>query len=466
MFVKKNIIKRAGLITLTACTMISSLCVFPKQIKAEEYWPEGPDIASPCAVVMEVNTGAVLYEKNSHEQHYPASITKILTTYLTLENCDLDEKVVFSEDAVYKNEGDTSHIWRDIGEEMTIEQCLYGVMLASANECAYEVAEYVGGKKGGDYSTFIDMMNDEVKRLGCTDTHFNNANGLPDEDHYTSAYDMALISCEAYKNEDFRIITGTETYTIPPTNKHDEPTYLSNHHNILHYYNTGKYINEYCTGGKTGYTVAANSTLVTYAEKDGITLCVVIMNAQAPDHYTDTNALIDYCFSNFNALSIEDNDTTVAENAMKDMGVLNSNDFFATLDKNAYIVLPSTVPFSDAAFELDQSASDSIAKLKYTYAGHEVGSVEIQASGAKVESEFYKDEPEAEKKVIKISPFIFVMIIILLIVLAALALAGKKIYDNFYVIRHNMSVKKERKDRFRNSVEKKKKYRKRDRMFK
>ena len=151
---------------------------------------------------------------------------------------------------------------------------------------------------------------------------------------------------------------------------------------------------------------------------------------------------------------------------MKDMGVLNSNDFFATLDKNAYIVLPSTVPFSDATFELDQSASDSIAKLKYTYAGHEVGSVEIQASGAKVESKFYKDEPEAEKKVIKICPFIFVMIIILLIILAVLALAGKKIYDNFYVIRHNMSVKKERKDRFRNSVEKKKKYRKKDRLFK
>ena len=151
---------------------------------------------------------------------------------------------------------------------------------------------------------------------------------------------------------------------------------------------------------------------------------------------------------------------------MKDIGVLNSNEFFATLDKNAYIVLPSTVQFSEATFELDQNASDSIATLRYTYAGHNVGSVEIQASGAKVESEFYKDEPESEKKVIKISPLIFVLVILLIIIFAVIAFFGKKIYDNFYVIKHNMSVKKERKDRFRQITEKKKRRRKRDRMFK
>lgn len=463
----KHLIKRAGTFLITACTMIGSIWYSPVEVKADEFWPEGPNIASPNAVVMEVNTGAVLYEKNSHEKHYPASITKILTTYLAVENCELSEHIIFSEDAVYKNEGDTSHIWRDIGEDMTLEQCLYGVMLASANECAYAVAEHIGEMKGGDYRTFIDMMNEKATELGCTDTHFNNANGLPDEEHYTSAYDMALIGSAAYKNENFRIITGTKTYTIPVTNKHDEPTYLSNHHNILHYYNTDKYINEYCTGGKTGYTVAANSTLVTYAEKDGITLCVVVMNASSPDHYTDTNALIDYCFSNFHALTISDNETTVAENAMKDMGVLNSNDFFATLDGNAYIVLPSTVEFSEATFELDQNASDSIAKLKYSYAGHDVGSVAIQASGAKVESEFYKDEePVEDIRVVKIRPIVIVLIVLLIILLGVLFFFGKRLYDNFYVIRHNFEVKKERKDRFREISNKKRKRRRKDRMFK
>lgn len=148
----------------------------------------------------------------------------------------MDEKVVFSADAVFKNEGDTSNISRDLGEEMTMEQTLYAVMLESANECAYAAAEHTGQKLGGDYSTFVDLMNKTAADLGCTDTHFNNANGLPDENHYTSAYDMGLIGCAAYKNEEFKKITSTKTYTIPPTNKHSAETPLNNHHALLHKY--------------------------------------------------------------------------------------------------------------------------------------------------------------------------------------------------------------------------------------
>ena len=121
---RKHIAAILGIVTL-----ISSLTIPTANIKAEDYWPDGPDIDTPNAIVMEVNTGTVLYEKNSHEQHYPASITKILTTWLTVENCDLSEKIKFSKDAVYNNEGDTSHIWRDVGEEMTVEETLYAVML-------------------------------------------------------------------------------------------------------------------------------------------------------------------------------------------------------------------------------------------------------------------------------------------------------------------------------------------------
>lgn len=114
----------------------------------DTYWPEGPQINSPCAVVMEVNTGTVLYEKNSHEKHYPASITKILTTYLTILNCKMDEKVTFSKEAVKESSDGSSSIKRDVGEEMTMEQTLYGVMLESANECAYAAAEHTGKSLG------------------------------------------------------------------------------------------------------------------------------------------------------------------------------------------------------------------------------------------------------------------------------------------------------------------------------
>ena len=146
-----------------------------------------------------------------------------MTTLLALENSDLNEVVTFSDDAINNTEG--SGIYRDYGEQMTMEQCLYAVMLNSANECAYAVAEHVGGT----VEHFVDMMNEKAAELGCTNTHFANPHGLFDENHYTTAHDMALIAKAAYQNETFRIITGTARYTIPPTNKHDEPTDLQNH---------------------------------------------------------------------------------------------------------------------------------------------------------------------------------------------------------------------------------------------
>ena len=147
---------------LAVCTV---LLMLPLSVRADEYWPDGVKTQSKSAIVMEVNTGTVLYEKKSHEKHYPASITKIMTVLLAIENCDMDEVVTFSADAVFKNEGDTSHIARNLGEKLTMEQCLYAVMLESANECAYAVAEHVGQKLGGDYRTFIDRMNKRYVRV-------------------------------------------------------------------------------------------------------------------------------------------------------------------------------------------------------------------------------------------------------------------------------------------------------------
>lgn len=461
---RKHIAAILGIVTL-----ISSLTIPTANVKAEDYWPEGPDIDTPNAIVMEVNTGTVLYEKNSHEQHYPASITKILTTWLTVENCDLSEKIKFSKDAVYNNEGDTSHIWRDVGEEMTVEETLYAVMLASANECAYAAAEHVGKKLGGDYRTFIDLMNKRVKELGCTDTHFNNCNGLPDEKHVTSAYDMALISCAAYKNDTFRKITGTATYTIPPTNKHKEPTYLSNHHKILHYYETGKYINKYCTGGKTGFTKVANSTLVTYAEKDGITICVVVMNANSPNHWTDTNKLIDYAFSNFKTCNISDNESSLKADSDKKVGVLNNHKSFVTLDESAYIILPNSAEFEDAQFERNDDSKDkSVASIKYKYADRDVGSVEIVTSGEKVElSYFDKDKNQIkDNTVIKIKIWYIVISLVAIVAVILIIIYIKKLYDNFYVIKHNMQMKRTQKERFKEKKDKPKRRRKKDAMFK
>lgn len=460
--------------TAVLLTLVLVAAAVPYRVQAEEYWPEGPEITCPSAVVMEVNTGTVLYAKNSHEQLYPASITKIMTALLAIENCRLDETVVFSKDAVYKNEGNTSHIARDYNEEMTMEDCLFAVLLMSANECAYAVAEHVGAKLGGDYSTFIDLMNARAKALGCEDTHFNNCNGLPDEEHVVSAHDMALIASEAYRNETFRIISGTKSYTIPPTNKHEDPTYCYNHHRMIYpWKGERRYLWENATGGKTGYTNAAKNTLVTYAEKDGLTLVCVVMRADAPNHYQDTRTLLDYCFENFHAMNISENETRLESGNLENTGILNDNGAFVSLDQNAYIVMPRATEFTDAAYELLKSGDtgDSMARLTYTYRERMVGQAKIVVTKATVERDsFYQPEivpepPADDVRVIELKPEMIALAVLGLVVLVLCVYFGKKLYDNFYVIRHRREVRRMQKERFK-VRESRKRYRRRDRIFK
>lgn len=460
--------RRAGIFFL-ALTMVLSMKV--PRVYAKEYWPEGPQVQSLSAVVLEVNTGTVLYEKDKDERRYPASITKIMTTLLAVENCSLDEVVTFSADAVYKNEGNTSHIARDFGEEMTLEQCLYAVMLASANECAYAVAEHVGAKLGGDYETFIALMNQRAKEIGCRNTQFHNPNGLPDEEHWVTAYDMALISAEAYKNETFRIIAGTKSYTIPPTNKHEDPTYCQNHHKMIYpWQGDRRYLWDNCTGGKTGYTVAAGNTLVSYAQKDGLTLVCVVMNARSPFHYTDSRELLDYCFDNFQALNISANERSMINEKTNGIGVIDDYESFVALDKEAYIVLPKTVEFEEAKSKLMESQEDgsTLAKLSYRYANREVGSANIVTTGAKVKENYFQGSAPSEEEegpVLIIKPYMVLLVAGGIALVALVVFLFIRLYQNFYVIKHNMEVKKERKSRFR-IRKNKRRYRRRDRMFK
>ncbi len=343
-------------------------CLIPFSSQAAQKWPKTPQVAAPSYCVMDISTGTILYENNMDEVNYPASITKIMTALLAVENCSLDEVVTFSEEAVYGNEGDTSHISRDIGEEMTMEECLYGMMLESANECAWAIGEHVAAKSGGTMEDFAAMMNERAAALGCTNTHFNNPNGLPDENHWTSAHDMALIAAEAYKNETFRVITGTKSYTIPPTNKHTDETPLHNHHKMIYpFHGDYAYLYDYSTGGKTGYTNAAGNTLVSYASKDGISLVCVVMREQTPNHYVDTRTLFDACFEQFQLLRIAD---YVTEDQAD-----SDHQPFASLDEDAYVILPADAQFSDLESELVYDAGNTgvIGTFVYTYANREVG---------------------------------------------------------------------------------------------
>ena len=445
----KNRWKKAACLILT---IISAVCLGKVDVKAADYWPDAPETLSPSVILMEESTGTILYEKNSDEAHYPASITKIMTTLLALENGNLSDMVTFSDDAINNKEG--SGIARDYGEQMTLEQCLYGVMLESANECAYAVAEHVGGT----VENFVDMMNAKAKELGCTNTHFANPHGLQDENHYTTAHDMALIAQAAYQNETFRIIIGTKMYTIPPTNKHAEETVLRNHHDMLCTYHNAnrKYLYPYCVGGKTGYTATANSTLVTYAEKDGMTLICVVMNTQSPNQFIDTVNLFDYAFDNFQVLNVAENDTNYSAETTVDNGNLNNIEPFVELDKDAVIVLPKTAEFSDTSSSVEYNDSDPeiAGSITYTYAGRNVGKADIKTTGVVVEGYAFDNESTEEEEqevvsTVQVRPIVVVLLIVAVILLGVLLFFLKRFYDNYYIIKHNRAVRRDRKDQKR-----------------
>lgn len=428
---------------------------------AATYWPTGIEVASKSAIVIDVKTGTILYEKNIDEQLYPASITKILTGLVAVENSNLDEIVTFSEDAVLKNEGDASNISRDIGEKMTMEQCLYGMMLESANECAYAIGEHIGKNE----KNFVEMMNSKAKELGCTNSHFNNTNGLPDEKHYTTARDMAYISRAAFLNEELADIISTKSYLIGPTNKHDVNTPLNNHHAMLHSYKTTEFLYEGCLGGKTGFTDAANSTLVTYAKRDGMTLACVVMNVTAPGQYKDTIALLDYCFSNFSSHSVSEVKTEAILGEAEKEGYFKNRDLIYT-DKNATIVLPKTANVDEVSCKIipyNGEEKEVVAVLKYLYGDREVGTGNLIYTTAKeYDYPFHNLEKEkGEAFYIRIDLLKIIKIVGIIILLIALGIFIQQKSSKWHLYQHRRKANKSNKKSNYKKIKTNKKRRKR-----
>lgn len=258
-----------------------------------EGWPQGPQVYAQSAIVLDIDTGAVLYAKNIDEPLYPASITKVMTVLLAIENSSFDERVTFSHEAIWGIERDSSHIGIREGEVLSMEDCLYGMMLESANEVCLAVAEHISGS----VKEFVELMNEKAVELGCTNTHFANPNGLPNKKHKTTAHDMALIAQAAFKNESFRQICGTLSWTIGTTNMSGDERHLNQHHKMLKSHEP--YYYEYAVGGKTGFTTAALNTLVTFATKGKRNLVCVSLRTNGSQYYYDTAKLLDYGFEGF-----------------------------------------------------------------------------------------------------------------------------------------------------------------------
>ena len=327
----------------------------PVESNGWENWPQGPGTYGEAAIVMEVGTGAILYAKNIDDHHYPASITKVLTALVALENGQLTDTVTFSHDSVaFLQPGDSSVGLKE-GNIISLDQALHATLLASANEAAYAVGESVGINAGYDYNWFLEQMNTRCKELGGENSNFVNTNGLHDPNHYTCARDMALIGRELFKYPEFFSIVQTLNYEISESETTEQHVFQQKHKMLIpgnsNYY-------EYAIGGKTGYTSDALSTLITMADNGNLQLVCVVLRTHGANIYPDTRNLFDYAFANFQKISVEENETS------EDVD-----------ECSGYVVVPNGVEFTDLDMEIIPDGGTSTeATLEYRYDDQVVGS--------------------------------------------------------------------------------------------
>ena len=332
-------------------------------------WPEGPKVMAETAIVMDMDTEEILYAKGIDEKRAPASTTKILTAMLAIEKVPFETQITFT-DEVNNIEAGSTHIGIKPGETLTMKDCAYAILLASANEVSSGVAEYIGTT----VPAFVDMMNQRAKELGCTNTHFVNANGLYDGNHYTTARDLAIIAKAAFQNETFREVVKTPYYIVPKTNITDEERWLNNHHKMIL---QGSEYYEGCLGGKTGYTEKAGNTLVTYAERNGRKLvCALLADVNVVAQYTDTKALLDYGFDSFQRL-----DTTAVSLSPAKSDKLGKQLEEKGLLSTALETTSISVP-KELTEELTYKTTleNNMLNIDYYYGKQQIGSSSMQAS--------------------------------------------------------------------------------------
>lgn len=390
-------------------------------------WPTGPTVGAESAILMEAETGTILYAKNIHQQQYPASTTKILTTLIATEQCTMDEVVTFSHEAVFDTPRDSNHIAIDEGEALTMEQCLNAILIRSANEVAFGVAEHIAGDS---WHNFAEIMNTRAKELGCLNSNFVNPNGLPDENHYTTAYDLAMIGRAFFANELLSQITLSRRLEIQPSDRQPD-TIIEN--NSMQLIPGGSYEYEYLVGCKTGYTNAARSCLVSCAERDGMKLICVVLRDEAPYQYEDTISLFDYGFGNFEKINVSQTETKYN---IDNTGLFyGGNDIFGSsmpilsLNKDDFIIMPRTASFKDTESTISYSTTgeNQAAVITYTYHGVDIGTVRVNFSVNQSQTPMFEtglnvDEAEVGSDEKTDTPVIYVNVIRVLIGMAVAAL--------------------------------------------
>lgn len=422
-------------------------------------------LASGSAVLMDAKTGIILYDKDMHNIGYPASMTKVMTTLLALENTSPTDVITHSNNAITGIESGSSSIGMRIGEEMTMEDAVHGIMLSSANEVSMAVAEEVSGTT----EDFAKMMTAKAKEVGALNTNFMNPHGLHSEEHYTTPYDMALIMREAVQNEVFANLISTTTYTVPTTNIVDEERNLYNSNRLIS--KTSDYYYENVVGSKTGYTSKAGNTLVTYAKDGDIELLVCIMQGSGSANvYTDTRKLLDFGFNQYNLSSIFDKSSY--SSLAKVVQTYNEKqvelgDIYITAKNSILTQIPKTITSSDIEqvtniknpLEGPISNGDVVGNIDFLYNDNLMYSVDLisETSISTIPIEELEAEEKKErtrefiistiKKVAMVIAGLFIALVLLIIISRTVS---KQVRRNRRKNRYNTSNKRLKRGKFYN----------------
>ncbi len=408
-------------------------------------------VSTGCESVMlfELKTQNVLYEKSIDKKMYPASLTKIMTAIIALEIGNLDDKITVDEKTPYEVDG--SSIALEVGEVLSLKDLLYALLLPSANDAASVIAKHYGG---GTLESFVKLMNDKAKELGATNTHFANPHGLHDDNHYTTASDLAKITTYAMKNEKFREYIKTTRYTIPATNLKEERALHTTNNLLLNLVKgndiivNNKYVSrqyEGAAGVKNGYTPEAGSCLVSYAQRNGVELIAIVLKGTSADVYTDTHNLLNYGFDEFEFKTIISANEFVQDLELENdskIALVTKESVALYAEKNTTIDnVKKNIKIYDVKFPIKKG--DTVGKLEYEIDGKVIGATDIISTESVITVETSNlnnpsNNDANNKKPFKLPTF---LTIIIAIVIAVVVL---RTYNKIRIYRLKQRRKKQR----------------------
>lgn len=401
---------------------------------AEEVVPEEeiappPELECKGAILVELNSGSTVYELNADERLFPASLTKVMTCLLALEKGTLSDEITVDGSLFADMDSDASAVGLLDGETLTLEELLYCVMVPSANDASIVVADHIAGS----VDAFVTMMNEKAAELGCKDTHFVNPDGLHDDEHYTTARDLAIITKAALESETFRTLCATTTHEVPATELSASRTIYTTNYFLSTIIST-KYYWEKVSGVKTGFTTPAGRCLISLVEEGSFSYLAVVLGAETPydengepvyGSFTESRKLLEYGLDNFEFASVLSHLNPVAQVPVSG-GRVNSVVIAPAEDISALLPAEYNPEKIEVSYALDEEeelrapleADQAVGTVTVTYDGKVVGQTEARTIAAVERSSIVPIAEEEDRPFVRILPILIVVVAVVLLIAA------------------------------------------------